>query len=235
MAEDDIPGILPKYPDKTSGEAAYQAARIAVGAADLIAPLAGQGLQKLLDRFVGAPLEERRDKWFALVGEKIEYLLARDGRLEELHSGEFLDTIIEATSVALKSRHDEKREALANAVANAATGMKLDDVLRGAFIACVDRFSPAHLVMLRLLDRPSLNFQEAERAVQLLQQSQEGLLGGPRTPAEDEVISVRVLTDLSREGLVSASLNQTAATPEQALQRTTAIGKAFLAYISLPS
>jgi|GEM_PF-6600159 len=233
MSKDDD-SRFPDFPSGADGERAYQVAHTVLGAANLAFPLLGAGLQKFVDGFIGAPLNKRRTIWFQLVSQRLQDL--DDGQLAAklVDNEDFISTIIDATFAAIRTKHDEKRQALANAVANIALGLELDEVLRGAFIGYIDQFSPMHLGVLRILHDPRQDLDFASRAVELLRESREAILGGPRVPADKDLVLVRVLNDLSREGLIDSSLNPSASTPSESLKRSTKFGEKFIDFISAP-
>ncbi|RUV99082.1 MULTISPECIES: hypothetical protein [unclassified Mesorhizobium] len=70
---------LPPYPEKDARTGAYHVARTAIdaGAAATLIPGAGYAIGQIVERFVAAPLQKRREEWFTKVGEGLRDLQDR--------------------------------------------------------------------------------------------------------------------------------------------------------------
>jgi hypothetical protein len=64
--------------------------------------------------------------------------------------------VLQATYVAIRNHHEEKRRALANCVFNAVVVTDIETDLQLSFVRYVDELSPSHIVLLRAIsDRSS--------------------------------------------------------------------------------
>jgi len=123
------------------------------------APFLGGPLAEFFSLVVAPPLEKRRTEWLIeiftrlkLVEEKVEGF-----KIENLAQNEvFISTLLYATQAAMRTHQQEKLEALRNAVINSALRPPVDENLQLMFLNIVDRYTPWHLVILQLLDNPSL-------------------------------------------------------------------------------
>jgi hypothetical protein len=207
-------------------------------AATLI-PGAGYAIGQIVERFVAAPLQKRRDQWFTKVGEGLRDLQDRlqdfdPSKLDE--NDDFVSAVAEATAAAVRTAKEEKIEALRNGVLNIAAGLQIDEILRGAFFGYIERFSPAHVRVLKLLSDPSSSPEMKERASQMMAGAQMNVL---RAALPESVISpaalTRVMSDLNREGLADTGGMMTMGTSGVFLaKRTTGVGDAFLQFIASP-
>jgi len=77
---------------------------------------------ELFQHFVTPPLERRRERWMDEVGKALQDLEENKGvKLEELQSNDvFIDTLLQASQIAIRNSQQEKRRALRNAILNAA-------------------------------------------------------------------------------------------------------------------
>jgi hypothetical protein len=111
------------------------------------------GAAELFRWFVTPPYERRQKQWMEAVAEALRTLdQARPNAIEELQSNEaFVSLVTQATIVALKNHHAEKRAALRNALLNAALSPSPGEDLQLAFIRFIDELSPSHLILLQLI------------------------------------------------------------------------------------
>ncbi|OWK22207.1 hypothetical protein AJ88_15885 [Mesorhizobium amorphae CCBAU 01583] len=186
-----------------------RAKAIDAGAAVTLIPGASYAIGQIVERFVAAPLQKRRDQWFTKVGEGLRDLQDRlqdfdPSKLDE--NDDFVSAVAEATPAAVRTAKEEKIEALRNGVLNIAAGLQIDDILRGAFFGCIERFSPAHVRVLGLLADPSSSPEMKAKASQMMAGAQMSVL---EAALPSSVISAgalsRVLSDLHREGLADTS------------------------------
>lgn len=138
--------------DTTAGDAAHAVARAGLSAL----PLVGGPAVELFNAIVAPPLERRRAEWVREVGERLLGLEQEQRmRLEDLrHDEMFLDTVLQATSAALRSKAGAKRQALRNAVINTALGNRPDDALQQVFLGLVDRLTEQHIRVLGIAADP---------------------------------------------------------------------------------
>jgi hypothetical protein len=232
---------LPEYPEKDTRSGAYQVARTAidVAASASLIPGASYAIGQIVERFVAAPLQKRRDQWFTKVGEGLRDLQDRlegfdASKLDE--NDDFISAVAEATTAAVRTAKQEKIEALRNGVLNIAAGMQIEDILRGAFFGYIERFSPAHARVLKLLADPSSSQEMKLKASQMMAGAQMSVLEAalPASVISPGALS-RVLSDLHREGLADTSGMMAMGTPGVFLaKRSTGVGDAFLQFIADP-
>ena len=150
-----------EVPARTSkGDVALAAARAATGAV----PFAGAALSELLSLTIQTPLAQRQHRWMEVTSEVVEELRDRAGISPEqlADSEEFVDTVLDATRIALRTRHEEKRAALRNAIFNSATQPAgLSEAERHEFIRLIDDYSVWHLKLLQFFADPASSFDSA--------------------------------------------------------------------------
>lgn len=229
----------PDYPTADPRSLAYEVARTTLDAAVSVVPGAGYAVGKVVERFIAAPLQKRRDEWFQCIGEGLQTLEARlDGfdpsQLDQ--NVDFVSAVFEATQGALKTVNEEKIEALRNGILNIAAGMTISEIVRGTFFSLIDRFSPAHFRVLRLLANPAGSPEMVKQAEQTWAGAQIGVL---RAALPEEMLAEdalkRILVDLDREGLASTGSMFAMGTQGSLLaKRSTAIGDSFIKFVSDP-
>lgn len=132
------------------------------------------GAAELFGKFITPPLEKRRDIWMQEVADTLERLEANRGlTLEELTNNEaFASVVLQATYVAIRNHHEEKRRSLANCIFNASSASDIEADLQLAFIRYIDELSLSHIVLLRAIrDRYNefASFKSYESLYQLFQ------------------------------------------------------------------
>ena len=85
-------------------------------------PVAGAAASELFTIILAPPLEKRRVEWMNDVAERLKELEEHgELNLEDLQDNEtFITTVMQASQAAIRNHQSEKREALRNAVLNAA-------------------------------------------------------------------------------------------------------------------
>jgi hypothetical protein len=197
------------------------------------------GLPELFEGFVTPPLERRREEWMTKVGEALRDLEENRGvNLEELQSNEeFIDTILQASQVALRNSQEEKRTALRNAILNAALPNPPEQALQQMFLSFVDGFTVWHLRLLKLFDNPPQWAREHNHVFPVMNK---GSLARVLVSAFPELDGKRafydqVWEDLYQRGLVSTnSLYTTMSKQGVRSKRTTELGTQFLRFIEEP-
>lgn len=229
---------LPPFPRSDDQELGYQVANTALSAASAVVPGAGYALQQIVKRFIGSPLEARRSKWFQRVGEGLKELEEKMesfdlNRLAE--DEDFISIVYQTTDAAMRAHREEKREALCNVLLNSAIGYQLDEVLRSTFINYVDRFSPLHLRLLKLLADPSASAAMVAQAKNMMMGSQSVVVRAalPESEVSEELFD-RITSDLAKEGLIDGSLKAMITAQSLLAKRSTKIGDEFLRFISKP-
>lgn len=137
-------------PAESLGDRAHALVRSILGAV----PGAGQAAIELFTALVTPPLEKRREEWMRQVGEMLAKLSEeRKVNLDQLQQNDaFIDLLMDASQAAMRNAKEEKRQALRNAIQNAALGHAPEESLQHVFVHWVDEFSVWHLRLLKCLD-----------------------------------------------------------------------------------
>ncbi|MBX9576099.1 MAG: hypothetical protein K2X07_10720 [Caulobacteraceae bacterium] len=220
-------------PTRDDAEFGYGVAKIVLGAI----PVVGGAAQELLEKAVGDPLRRRQETWLAELGQALNALVERvEGISAEALAEDpaFVSAAARATQDALLTHSERKRDALRNTVLNVAVGVKLDDVLVGAFMSYIKRFSDGHLKLLALLREPMADDAYAAEARNTYAGSIYGVVSKshPDIATQPELLD-RLYADLSSEGLLGSFKAIMTGGGLQTSQ-TTAIGNAFSDFISEP-
>lgn len=106
---------------------------------------------------MGTSGNRRLEEWLELLAVRLSYL---EERLEELFNDDsFVTTVYAATQAAVRTHQEEKREALCNAVLNAASNSPLDDDIQAFYIQIIDQLTPKHITLLTLFNNPERWFK----------------------------------------------------------------------------
>ncbi len=135
-------------PKSTKLDFAHSAAKAALS----LVPVASE----VFAMAVSAPLERRRRKWEEEVSEAIADLSQKIGcPIDNLAEDEvFVDCVAKATLIAIRNHHEEKRQALRNAVFNSGASGAPDHALQQIFLDLIDYFTEWHLRLIRLFQNP---------------------------------------------------------------------------------
>jgi hypothetical protein len=232
---------IDEYPKDDKGEFGRTVALGSIAAiGDAVAWPLGSMTAWIASHVVASPLAKRQEEWHMQIAEGLQSLSQADQSfdLEQLAgSAEFTSTVYAATHIAMKTHLEERRLALLNVVLNTASGVSIDEALRGRFLNCLEEFSPNHLNVLRIAH----DTWAFERCAEVIRQSRrqsmfyDAILA--ELPSLDEETLIVIDEDLVRHGFI-VTLN-TGIAPEDAKStarrsRTTRTGKAFLRFISSP-
>ena len=221
-------------PSKTGRDAAHAVAKAGLSAV----PIVGAAAAELFAAIVQPPIERRRDEWMRTVGEMLSELQTKGIDLEGLKDNEqFIDTVLQATQVALRNHQETKRAALRGAIANSAIGSTPDAMRRQMFLRYIDEFSEEHLMILELFADPSGWFTRHDRPFPNIS------MGSLSHILEDALPSLRnartlydqIWKDLYQRGLVNTDGLHTMMT-DNGLQaiRVSDLGGQFLSFIRMP-
>ena len=143
---------MKKQVDITKADVAYSLVKAGLGSI----PIAGAAASELLALLVTPPLERRRNEWMNDLGERLRQLEQEKGlELESLSDNDlFIDTVLYATQLALRTSEKEKKEYLRNAIVNCALGDTPEQSLAKMFLNLIDQFTVWHLKILNLFDDP---------------------------------------------------------------------------------
>lgn len=217
----------------TAKDALYAATKAALGSI----PLLGSAASELFGLVITPPLEKRRLQWMNEVAEKIK-TLEESGRIDYTNlsqNEQFIDTIIQATSFAIKTSEVEKINILKNAVINTAVNECPDKTKSHIFLNLIDTFTVWHINILILFDNPKQWFLKAGQTppnlamgslLSILKAAYPVLIG------QEELVDV-IWNDLEDAGFHRSSGLRTSMTGEGALaERTTQLGKEFIQFIT---
>lgn len=116
-------------------------------------PIVGGSLGVLIGNAARAKHNRSMERWFEILGEAVTRLQVQVDRL--LEDSEFIETVAAAATAAGKTTHEEKLEALRNAVLNSASeSTRPDEDLRLRFIGLVDQMVPDHFRILTFYNDP---------------------------------------------------------------------------------
>lgn len=134
-------------PSRTMADHGYAAIRAAISAI----PVAGGPAVEVLAAVIRAPIEKRRDEWMAAVSGALT-TLDRNNRIDLAalsNDPQFIDAILEATQIALRTSKEEKLAALRNAVLNTALRSESDEAIREILLNMIDGLTPIHMEFLK--------------------------------------------------------------------------------------
>ena len=223
-------------PNKTGTDTAYALTKAVLSAV----PVTGGPLVELFAYLITEPVAKRRDEWIEQIAGGLQDLEDRLKKplIDDLRNDPgFTTVLLSATQIAMRNHQTEKIEALANAVLNSAMKIPLDDTERAMMLALVDRTTPMHLALLRLIQAPKNDPNVAKRMESLYMGSldQVVIAAFPELSGSKELVDL-VWNDLSAAGLLQGGSLAVSMTGGGLVQkRTTAFGDRFLAFISKPN
>ena len=229
----------------------------------MIPVLGGAGSE--LVGLLSSPVALRRDAWLEDLERRLRDLESKvtGFRLEDLaQNDQFVSPTLVATQGALKTHQKEKLDAFKNAVLNVALGKDSNSDRQSQFLALVDRFTAAHLTLLRFFQDPAGHFERRRipvptvtigtnlLAYQLVSAALPELRQQFQSPAEDRSASAFQMFQVLFDDLTSAKLialqrakdNEAWIVPRFTAQPipypvnpvTTHLGDDFLAFITDP-
>lgn len=217
----------------TKGDVTYSIVKAGLGSI----PIAGAAASELLTLIVTPPLERRRNKWMEEMGKRLKTLEQEKGiDLEALRDNDlFIDTVLYASQLALRTSEQEKIEYLHNAIVNTAIGDTPDQSLTKMFLNFIDEFTIWHIRILTLFDNPEGWLKTHNITLQNY------ISAGLSTVLKEAYPELRdrmefcnlVWSDLLRAGFHNSGSLQTMMTSRGLMEsRTTEFGKQFLEYIT---
>lgn len=223
-------------PEASVGDKLHALAKAGIGSL----PLVGAAGTELFQMLIAPPLERRRQEWMDSVAEGLRDLQTSRGiDLEQLGKNEhFIDAVMQASTIALRTSNSEKRDALRNAILNAAMPHAIDDSRQQIYLTLVDVLTAWHIRILHLLADPLQWFRNNNREVP--QYAMTSSLSRLLIDAYPELAQQRELydqlaKDLFDKGLLSTNGLHTMMSAQGAFERrATALGLAFLAFITAP-
>lgn len=202
-------------------------------------PIVGGPAVELFQMLITPSLEKRKLEWMESVAEGLQRLEEKHGNIiDDLKSNDaFIDTVMLASHAAVRTSQQEKKQALRNAVLNAALPQPPDESRQLLFISWVESFTPWHLRMLKLFANPLDWYQENGR--QPPQYHFAGSLSAMLVDAYPELKDERALfdkvcKDLHNDGLIGVEhlyINMGSGVYDM---RAEPLGNEFLRFISDP-
>lgn len=221
--------------DKRAEDYINRGLRVAISAV----PVLGGPLLELFTFAVAEPAQERRDDFLKSIFQRVMDLEKKHEAFkpENLRANEaFQATCIQVVQVGLRTADSKKRDALRNAALNSAIMVDLEETRRQMFMNFLDRITPMHVALLKFFDKPTANPNVAKRLENLM-------AGGLATVVEVAIPQLKeadrfadiLVGDLEQMSLLhGAGLRVTMTAQGMAAQRTTPLGRRFLAFISDP-
>ena len=222
-------------PESTAGDVAHLAARAVIASI----PIVGGAGVEIFAAIVQPPLDRRRNEWMKEIGDALSEL-EQTGviNLSSLQEDDgFLDIVLSASQIALRTSQQEKKDALRNAILNATLPHVLDESHQQFFLHLVDTFTIWHLRLLKLFQNPMAWFREyakpwpdvyAGGLSQILEAAYPEL--APQRDFYDQI-----WRDLNTYGLVLTSgLHTTMTGRGLEARRTSSLGDEFLTFINEP-
>ncbi|MBZ5668115.1 MAG: hypothetical protein LAO04_00065 [Acidobacteriia bacterium] len=205
-------------------------------------PIVGGPAAELFSALLAPPLAKRRDNWVRSIAEGLEELEEKVSgfTVDSLRENEaFVTAVMHASQAAVRNHHQEKLEALRNAVLNVASGNAPDEDLQLMFLNFIDTLTPWHLRILRFLQGPA-----AYRAAKGMTSTNQAV-GSPARVIEHTFPELRgqrafydqIVSDLFSRGLMNSEpsgLHAMMTASGVLAKRTTPMGDAFLAFVSSP-
>lgn len=163
MSDSEKKPIVPPVPTSSAAERVLEAVH-AGGVAAVTSALEASGCEPFMASTVGqflggyfsAAFSRRKDAWVEQLASGVKWLLSNALTKEDLASNEeLLDLMLEATSVAMRTRHESKRIALRNAIANAGTEHAPTEAKQRLFVRLIDEIDLRHMSLLVLMHNPA--------------------------------------------------------------------------------
>ncbi|MEZ0611018.1 hypothetical protein ACAW74_21070 [Fibrella sp. WM1] len=220
--------------NKTSKEdIAYAVVKAALGCI----PVLGSAATEVFGLVVTPPLDKRRQEWMNEVAEKLKFL-EQNNQIDFSslsQNDKFIDTIIQATTIAIKTSEQKKILALRNAVINTALNETPDKTKSQIFLNFVDTFTVLHLTILTFFNNPRAWFEKnGQTPPNLMIGSMSSVLKAafPSLVGQDELVDL-IWNDLHNTGLHNSSGLKSIISGDGALaERTTQLGKEFIGFIT---
>lgn len=201
-------------------------------------PGVGGPLQIAFQEAAGRGLTERRRRWLNDLAEKVHRLEDQIGDFDHLLDQDtFMDAVITASQIADRTSRAGKLELLRNAVVNSVLPDAPDDDTQQLFFDMLDRFTPTHVRLLKLLSDPPGWFarHNITRPSVMMGGSMSVIIesGMPELANRKDLID-RYAAALSRTGLIGQSLSGMMSETGLWAAATTPLAVDFLAFVADP-
>ena len=228
--------VMIEKPAETMGDSIHTTARAVIATI----PFFGGAALELFNVVLAQPIEIRKQKWMEEVSNALNELKQNIGLdFDKLKENEqFISTMLQASTLAIKNHQIEKLEALKNAVLNSALPNSPEESLQQMFLSCVDSFSVWHIKLLVLFHNPMNWFINNNKRFPDITA---GGLSHILEAAYPELSTKREFYDLvwselsSKNFTKTNSLHGTMTLNGLQSKRTSELGDVFLKFISKPS
>lgn len=217
----------------TVGDVAHSLVKGGLGAIPVIGSLATE----IFGLIVSPPLEKRRVEWMNKIAEELKELEEKQRiDFDKLRDNEqFIDVVLQATNLALKTSEKKKIESFRNAVLNSATGNSPDKTKSQIFLNQLDKFTTWHIILLDFINSPKFWFENKGKTVP-------NYIGGsihllileafPELKNQDDLLDI-IWDDLKSAGFHKTSGLKAMMNGDGVLSdRTTSLGKEFINFIT---
>lgn len=220
----------------SKGDIAYTTAKAGLS----MIPVLGGVAAEIFSTIITPPISRRRDEWLIKIANGLEELQSEFSEFDitALSQNEtFITTVMHATHAAIKNHHEEKLEALKNAVLNSAISINIDDNVQLFFINYIDSLTPWHLKILDFMKNPAFWFESRNKKLPNI------YMGAISSALEDAFHELKgnrtfydlIIKDLFSQGLINTESIHTMMTGSGVFApRTTELGNQFIQYITTP-
>jgi hypothetical protein len=199
-------------------------------------PVVGGSTAEMLNLVFVSPLEKRRSKWLNELSARLKKLEDKGIYFKTLSEDPiFTDTILNATTIAIKTSNEEKLKVLQNAVINTGKRENPDEIKTQIFLNVIESMTPTHIKILTFFNNPPAWYALHQRNPPQI------LGGGLRTVLYDaypEFSQQGELVDLIWSNLESLGFHRSSSLSTITMgydnleSRTTILGKEFIKFIS---
>lgn len=222
-------------PEENNKDNLHLAGRVVISSI----PIFGGAALELFNKIIAPPIEKRKHQWMNDVTDAINKLVQEKAiDINKLKNNEqFINTILQASTIAIKNYQKEKLEALKNAVLNSALSNSPDESLQQIFLSYVDEFTIWHIKILFLFHNQILWFSNNHKPFPNLIN---GALSDILEAAYPELSDRKEFYELIWSDLFSKKfttvnmLNVSMTDSGLKAERTSELGEAFLNFISSP-
>jgi hypothetical protein len=194
-------------------------------------------IPEILTLLISPSIQTRREKWVLEIGQKLKELEDSNKiQIEDLSTNEqFIDTVLQATSHALKTSDKEKIKMFKNVIINTAVGDTPEQTISHIFLNLIDEFTTWHIKVLNFFNEPIAWFKSNNRSFPDYISSTLARIvteAFPDLKDNDELLDL-IGSNLYRSKLLNTGdLRGMLGNEGLIASRTTNLGKQFLRFIS---
>ncbi len=226
--------MIDKINKPSGGDVVHSLTKGVLGAIPVIGSLATE----IFETIITPPLEKRRVEWMNDISERLKSLEGKHNiNIQELKDNEqFIDIVLQATILALKTSEKEKIEAFQNAVLNTASGDSPEQTISQIFLNLLDSFTVWHIKILKFIDNPILWFNKNSKTPPNFTMGSISLVlmeAFPELKNREELLDL-IWNDLRLAGFHNTSgIRTTMSGGGVFSERTTPLAKQFLKFINI--